>query len=180
MPTSGCLNSNTISKVHASQGFTLVELLVVLFIVSIMAGLAVVNLPRFAQTGDFDTETERLKVVLEMLREEALIQANEYGLQPGEKNYEFYVYNEISQVWELLQERPFSVRELPADIKLSLSVEGHELQFGEQDTPPILILSSGEITPFELQIESTTDDRLTRTLESDGYGEVIWQGEDDE
>lgn len=161
------------------RGFTLIEILVVLFIVSIMTGMVVVNLPRFAQTGDFDTEANRLKVVLEMLREEALVQANEYGLQPGSRGYEFYIYNERYQVWELLQERPFAARTLPADVRLSVRVEGHELQFGEEDTPPILILSSGEITPFELKIESDMDNGLLRTLESDGYGAIVWQGEDE-
>jgi len=166
-------------SVRRVRGFTLIEILVVLFIVSIMTGIAVVNLPRFTQTGDFDTEANRLKVVLEMLREEALVQANEYGLRPERKGYQFFIYNEMHQVWELLQERPFTSRTLPADIRLSVRVEGHELQFGEEDAPPILILSSGEITPFELRIESDKDDDLQRTLESDGYGAIVWQGEDD-
>ncbi|MCZ6502657.1 MAG: type II secretion system minor pseudopilin GspH [Gammaproteobacteria bacterium] len=166
-------------SLHHVRGFTLVEILVVLFIVSIMTGMVVINLPRFTQTGDFDTEANRLKVVLEMLREEALTQANEYGLRPERRGYQFYIYNERQQVWELLQEQPFAARKLPAGVHLSVRVEGNELQFGEEDAPPILILSSGEITPFELNIESDMDDDLLRTLESDGYGAIVWQGEDE-
>ena len=166
-------------SLHPVRGFTLIEILVVLLIVSIMTGVVLVNLPRFAQTDDFDTEANRLKVVLEMLRDEALVQANEYGLRPGRRGYEFYIYNERLQVWEVLAERPFTARTLPADVSLSVRVEGHELQFGEDDAPPILILSSGEITPFELRIESNLDDELLRTLESDGYGAIVWQGEDE-
>lgn len=166
-------------SLHHVRGFTLVEILVVLFIVSIMTGMVVINLPRFTQTGDFDTEANRLKVVLEMLREEALIQANEYGLRPERRGYQFYIYNERQQVWELLLEQPFAARKLPAGVRLSVRVEGNELQFGEEDAPPILILSSGEITPFELNIESDMDDDLLRTLESDGYGAIVWQGEDE-
>lgn len=175
MPISGCPNFS----LRLVRGFTLIEILVVLFIVSIMTGIAVVNLPRFTQTGDFDTETARLKVVLEMLREEALVQANEYGLRPRRNGYQFFIYNEMSEVWELLQERPFAARKLPASIHISVRVEGHELPFGEGDSPPILILSSGEITPFELTIESELDDDLQRTLESDGYGAIVWQREDE-
>ena len=136
-------------------------------------------MPSFTQSSDFDIEANRLKVVLEMLREEALVQANEYGLRPGRTGYEFYIYNDRAQAWELLQERPFATRKLPADVHLSVRVEGNELQFGEEDAPPILILSSGEISPFELKIESDMDDDLLRTLESDGYGAIFWQGEDE-
>ena len=85
----------------------------------------------------------------------------------------------MSDVWELLQERPCAARKLPASIHISGRVEGHELPFGEGDSPPILILSSGEITPFELTIESELDDDLQRTLESDGYGAIVWQREDE-
>jgi len=144
-----------------------------------MTGIAVVNLPRFTQTGDFDAETNRLKVVLEMLREEALVQANEYGLTPERNGYQFYVYNEMSQGWESLQEAPFAARRLPGDIHISVRIEGRELQFGEDDSPPILILSSGEITTFELTIESDEDGKLERILESDGYGAISWRGEDE-
>lgn len=175
MPISGCPNSSS----HLVRGFTLIEILVVLFIVSIMTGIAIVNLPGFTQTGDFDTETNRLKVVLEMLREQALVQANEYGLSPGRKGYQFYVYDEMNQVWELLQEAPFAARRLPANIHISVRVEGRNLQVGEGDSPPILILSSGEITTFELTMESDVDNDLQRTLESDGYGAIVWRGEDE-
>ncbi len=164
----------------ASRGFTLLEILVVLFIVSIMTGLTVINLPRFTQTGDFDSEVNRLKVVIEMLRDESLIRANEYGFRPHRDRYDFYIYNELKQSWELLDQRPFASRELPDDISLSLRVEGGDLEDDEQQAPPVLILSSGEITPFELEIRSRTDRNLSRILESDGYGDIFWQGQDDD
>jgi general secretion pathway protein H len=193
MPTSGCPNCNPATmylipdrgEAHRERikltapGFTLIEVLVVLFIVSIMTGIAVVNLPRFTQTGDFDTEANRLQVVIEMLREEALVQANEYGMRPEARGYKFFVYNQVRQVWELLEEGPFATRDLPPDVRMSVRIEGHDLKFGEEDAPPILILSSGEITPFELTIESEIKNDLRRTLVSNGYSAIAWQGEDE-
>ncbi|MBQ60638.1 MAG: type II secretion system protein GspH [Gammaproteobacteria bacterium] len=167
-------------RTYLSQGFTLIEILVVLFIVSIMTGIAVVNMPAFLQTGDFDSETDRLKVVVEMLRDEAMVQASEYGFRPDRNSYQFYIYNDLQQSWELLAEKPFKGRRLPTEFEIEVKIEGHELQFGEEEAPPILILSSGEITPFELQIESRLDADQLRTLESDGYGSLVWQGEEDE
>ncbi|MFP6808508.1 MAG: type II secretion system minor pseudopilin GspH [Pseudomonadales bacterium] len=162
----------------ACRGFTLIEILVVLFIVSIMTGLTVVNLPSFTQTGDFDTETKRLKVLLELLRDEALVQANEYGFRPERGSYQFFVYNNLQQNWELLEGRPFGEREIKASIRLSLTIEGDELALGEDDSPPILILSSGEMTSFELEMRSQIDFDLVRTLEADGYGALKWRDEE--
>lgn len=161
-------------------GFTLIEILVVLFIVSIMTGIALVNLPRFTQTGNFDTEAQRLKVVLEMLREEALVQANEFGFKPEASGYHFYIYDELQLSWVRLEERPFAERDMKGEVNLSLTVEGDELKLGEGDeAPPVLILSSGEITPFELEIRSEIDHKLVRTLESDGYGAISWKDENE-
>ena len=187
MLISGCPNSNRVLwsrscsfRSNTMRGFTLIEILVVLFIVSIMTGIAVVNLPRFTQSGNFDTEADRLKVVLEMLRDDALVQANEYGFKPERNGYQFYIYNDLQQNWLLLEERPFIERELQGEVKLSLTVEGDELKLGEEgEAPPVLILSSGEITPFELEIQSEIDHALVRLLESNGYGVSSWQTVDE-
>jgi len=42
------------------KGFTLIEILVVLFIVSLLTGLVVANLPAFVSQADFEEEAERL------------------------------------------------------------------------------------------------------------------------
>jgi general secretion pathway protein H len=162
------------------RGFTLIEILVVLFIVSIMTGIAVVNLPQFTQTRDFDTEADRLKVVLEMLRDEALVQANEYGFKPETNGYQFFIYDDLQQNWVILEERPFIERELQGKVRLSLTVEGDELNLGEEgEAPPVLILSSGEISPFELEIQSEIDHEIVRILECDGYGAISWRSTDE-
>lgn len=157
------------------RGFTLIEVLVVLFIVSIMSGIVVANMPSFTQTGDFDTEAQRIKVLLEMAREEAVVQGREYGFKPEEEGYQFYTYNELDQQWEPVEIRPFHPHKLSEDIKVNLSVEGKDYQMAGtgDDGPPLLILSSGEITPFELTIRSGKDS--SRTLVSDGFSELDWQ-----
>ena len=53
------------------KGFTLIEILVVLFIVSLLTGLVVANLPAFVSQADFEEEAERLKFVFEYGHETA-------------------------------------------------------------------------------------------------------------
>lgn len=165
------------------KGFTLLEVLVVLFIVSVMTGITVINLPGFAQTDVFDYESDRLKAVIGMLREDAIMQSNDYGLRiqrldAGDNyGYEFYVYDANYQDWQALTELPFSPRSLPDEFALSLKVEGDDVQLQGEAAPPVLILSSGEVTPFTLLIAHRDNVALNRTLGSDGYSDVDWQEE---
>ena len=162
------------------QGFTLLEVLIVLFVVSIMTGIAVISLPTFTQTDSFDHESERLKAVVRMLGEEAVLQSNDYGFEinlpeaGSHFGYSFYLYDARYEEWQLLMEPPFNSRELPAEIRLFLEVEGKTLDFLAEDAPPVLILSSGEITPFDLRMSHAGNRVLEKTLTSDGYSDVDW------
>lgn len=174
------------SRFNQAPGFTLVEILVVLIIVSVMSGIAVTSLPSSFQNSDFDEESLRLKTVIELIREESLTRASEYGLKTDKDNYSFFVYNEIEQNWTQLNTKPYAEHKLGYGILLKTSIEDNELILTDEEdeessvpnAPRILLLSSGEMTPFEITIALGRD--KTRTLVSDGYSELAWQDELDE
>jgi len=156
-------------------GFTLVEILVVLLIVSIMSGIALANLPGFTRTQDFDTEARRLKTLLDMAREESVIQAAELGFAPTEDGYGFHVYDEFNQKWREYEQSPFQQRRLPDNVELELEVENQGFSLTTEKKsiiPPLLILSSGEITPFTLTLLQGSE--LQQSMRSDGYGDIEW------
>lgn len=158
-------------------GFTLIEILVVLFIVSIMSGIVVAHLPRMSRTGDLDTEARRLQQLLGMAKQDALLEADEYGFKPEHTGYEFFVYNDEAQKWKPLTKRPFQQRQLEDDLVLDATVEDSPLKLENNNgksAPPILLLSSGETTPFHLTISMPSTGK-SRTLVADGYGEFQWQ-----
>ncbi len=165
------------------KGFTLLEVLVVLLVVSMMTGIAVISLPSFTQTDSFDHESARLKAVFRMLGEEAVMQSNDYGfqinlLEAGRRfEYEFFLYDAQYEEWQLLTEPPFNARELPPEIRLSLDVEGKALDIVAEDAPSVLILSSGEITPFDLHISHANNRALENRLTTDGLSDVDWAKE---
>lgn len=162
-------------KGHA--GFTLIEILVVLFIVSIMAGIVVAHLPRMSRTGDLDTEARRLQALLGMAKQDALLEANEYGFKPEPTGYGFYVYDDAAQQWNALTQPPFQERKLEEGLVMDATVEDNPLKMGDdkdKSAPPILLLSSGETTPFQLTL-SMPDAGKSRTLVADGYGDFEWQ-----
>lgn len=163
-----------------SAGFTLIEILVVLVIVSIMTGVVVVNMPTFVTDGDLDEEADRLKVLIEMSRQESLMQAVELGFEPERDSYRFLEYDDLGQQWYPVDRSPFKTRKLPASLRLELNVEGNDWELengGESTPPPVLILSSGEMTPFELYVRDESGRH--RVLISDGYGELTWESDEE-
>ena len=180
------LDSRSPSRFNQASGFTLVEILVVLIIVSVMSGIVVTSLPSSFQNSDFDEESLRLKTVIELIREESLTRASEYGLKTDKDNYSFFVYNEIEQNWTQLNTKPYAEHKLGYGILLKTTIEDNELILTDEEdeessvsnAPRILLLSSGEMTPFEITIALGRD--KTRTLVSDGYSELAWQDELDE
>ena len=163
-------------------GFTLIEILVVMVIVSIMTGIVVANLPRFSRTGDLDTEARRLNQLLDMAKQDALLESREYGFKPGHAGYRFYIYDDAANKWTELKDRPFQARTLGDGIQLDATVENTDLKLGdgsEDKAPSILLLSSGETTPFHLTI-SMPSEGVSRTLVANGYGDFKWQDDADQ
>ena len=175
------MRSNSVQEYRWLKGFTLIELMIVLFIVSMMSGIGIANLPRFAQTGDFDQEARRIKLLLDLAREESLSQAVEFGFKPSRDSYAFFIYNEFEQNWAEYQLAPFQKRSIPESMQLDLEIEKSAFALDTKNkggVPPLLLLSSGEITPFTLTLSQGRE--LSRSMRSDGYGDIVWLQEDDE
>ncbi len=173
MRISSCQNSS-----YPNQGFTLIEILVVLFIVTILAGLTVASLPGFVQNADFDTETRRLELLFDMARNEAMMDSSEYGFRRTDKGYEFLRFDDGSQQWEKASS-PFHERTLSDDLRMTVRVREGGFRLLGENLPPVLILSSGETTPFEIILETRNDD-VGYTFVSDGYGDFHWEHERNE
>ena len=82
----------------SSKGFTLVEVLVLLLIVSIIFGLTVARLP-ISRGADAMTELRRFERLFSMARDEARLGAKEYGFSSYENAYEFKVYDDQKASW---------------------------------------------------------------------------------
>lgn len=74
------------------QGFTLIEILVVITIIGILSGLIVINVVTSDPQKDLNREGERLMAVLEMAQEEALFGRQDIGVVVTEQGYSFARY----------------------------------------------------------------------------------------
>jgi general secretion pathway protein H len=139
-------------------GFTLMEVLVVVFLIGIIAGFASLSISQNT-SRTLEEEAERLYALLRMAGEEAVLMGEELAMQFTPKAYRFVKLEE--EEWRPLEDdKLFREREIPAGVSLELVVEGVTMRLAEDTQPSrIMLLSSGEMTPFELVLSNAADDR---------------------
>jgi general secretion pathway protein H len=156
-----------------SRGFTLVELLVVLVILGSLIGLTVLSMGVAGPGRELQNEAERLAGLIGVLAEEAVLDNREYGLWLSRDSYQVLRHDNTSQGWQAVPGRPHA---LPAWAELSFELEGAALTLAapadaaeSAKVPQLLLLSSGEMSPFRLRLAERRADGLRLLLASDGF-----------
>jgi len=159
-------------------GFTLVELLVVIILISIVVGMATLSVSLVDKQRGMVREMDRLAALMQFVSDEALLQGRDYGLLLREGGYSFLVYNYDKGLWEQqgLDER-LRERQLPEGQQFSLVLEGQKIPLdearqAERLAPHVAILSSGELTAFELELHRPFSDQ-SEWLQGTAAGTVV-------
>jgi len=156
-PTHGLLRMrNTV----ANAGFTLLELMVVLVLISIIFTFAMLSFGGDDVAELMEREVHRLETLVALAADEAIIRGDELGIRFTEDGYEFMLLQQNG--WQIPQnDRLLHAYTLPDVLALRLQLEGDAPVFPGQPTdddaitPHVFILSSGEVTPFTVVFEST-------------------------
>lgn len=74
------------------QGFTLIEIMVVITIIGILSAMVVINAVTSDPQKDLDREARRLQAVIELAQEEALFGQRDMGIVVSEYSYGFARY----------------------------------------------------------------------------------------
>ncbi|MDH5276911.1 MAG: type II secretion system minor pseudopilin GspH [Gammaproteobacteria bacterium] len=157
-----------------AAGFTLLELLVVVFIIGIMATMFTLSVGVAGGTDrELRRETERLQTLLALALEDASFQSRELGLRLYPRRYEFSVFDRgdafdpKDDKWAPIGEDVLGPRELPPAFALELEIEGRmvNLERSEKDVekryePQLFIFSSGDFSDaFDIRLRSLEEDR---------------------
>jgi general secretion pathway protein H len=164
---------------HA-RGFTLLEVMMVLVIMGIAASAIVFNAAGKNTSAELQKQSQRFEVVFNMVADYAILNQQTLGLRvEPEKNSYHFLRLDDKQEWQLMPDDPlFADHALPEDFTLALNLEDLPwdteenlfnndvfnerlsvseagVQIGEEeakkpDPPQILILPSGDITPFSM------------------------------
>ena len=152
---------------RASRGFTLIEVLVVILIIGIIINFVTLSLGGRSPTDSLKTEARRFTSLIELAAEEALLQSELIGIVVEEDNYPFLVRE--GESWAASEETVFRRRNLPEGIHFELITEQKAAREakGDTPTPDIVLLSSGELTPFEIKVTTDLTDDFFRITGSE-------------
>ena len=181
----GIANNNSPYKTPASLdgsrdpkvgGFTLIELLTVIAIVGIISAISIFTINTTNKNDDLIVDATRLTSLIELSREEAIMQSRDFGVEFIENGYQFLEYIPILETWtDLKNDHLFKQRKFPIGHQYELVIENKEIEIKNHNintdqesskkllpskAPHILILSSGEISPFNLLIFTDNDHKI--------------------
>jgi general secretion pathway protein H len=166
------------------RGFTLIELLVVVVIIGIVVTFAVLSVG-FNQSHELKEQAQRLTALIKLAHQESILNSQELAVQLADKGYRFYALNNQGKWVPWDDKGPYHPVDFPDDVEMKVTIEGQDSQsggtsgnqsggmgLGGDDTPTSLvyILSSGELTPFELTLRRRDADdayKITGKLNGD-------------
>jgi len=139
------------------QGFTLLELLVVIVIIGIVTSFAVLSVGLLSPQSELETHGKRIRALMLLASEEAVLQGQELALQVDGQRYYFLSLKDKS--WLRVNNDPvLRDRELPEHVQASVQVEGDTASENDDVKSRVYFYSSGEITPFTLSLSSQDAD----------------------
>lgn len=169
-------------------GFSFIELLVVVVIIAVFAGATILSVGTLGSDREIDREVFRLRTLLELIREEAVMQNRSYGVLFSETGYRFYIYDPQRLLWfEPIDDRFLRERLLQEPLSLGLRLEDRDITLDrefdsealEAPEPQVVLLASGEMTPFEAAFyRDLNDGRILLSAALDGTLEVSELGFD--
>ena len=138
----------------------------VLVVIGIMVSMATLSFGVLGRDRQSEEETRRFWAVLQQAREEAELQTEDLAVFVSTNSYEYLRFEPRRDEWLPIADDPlFEQRKLPEGLRFRLRVESREIVLNpalpdrsDKDEnkkwpPQVMVLSSGDVMPFELEIE---------------------------
>jgi len=150
-----------------TAGFTLIEIMVVIVIVAVLISAVALSFP---PVGDklLKEHADRFSALVTLAQDEAILQSNELAVEITPEGYSFY-QNENNS-WIPLTDSPFTKRVIPKEITTQMYLDGIliDLIDREKSKPQVVILSSGEMTPFIYNLKFKNQSEITLKVDANG------------
>lgn len=139
------------------SGFTLIEILVVILIISIITSVGVLSIGR-NENKQVETFANELTQLVSLAERQAMLQPNTLGLKLDRESFQFSSLQTaqagVKQNWVPLQDNFLGKRNIPDDIEIRVDVAHAQSSDDEsaKSLPQVIISSNGDITPFNIYV----------------------------
>lgn len=129
-----------------SDGFSLIEVLIVLFIIGLMSSAVILFMPQ--SSSDLDLQAKKLSHGFNALIHDSLVSGRATSFGFSDNGYAFYTF--INNQWE-----ETTSTEWPEGLNFEMYQSGKKLDIPENTIPIFLFKPNGLITPFRLKISDS-------------------------
>lgn len=183
---------------NRTAGFTLIEILVVVVIIATILSITLLSFGVLDNDRNLRTTGQRLAALVEVARDDAVMQGREFALEFMTSSYRFVEYDAFTGQWNAIPgDDTLRLRTLPEDVEFELYLEDRRIllnddamPFADDEgdvgrnamdlyAPHLMMYSSGDTTPFELHIVRRYDDQLF-IVRGDALGGIEFGAEEDD
>jgi general secretion pathway protein H len=140
-----------------NKGFTLIEILIVIIIIGITVGFAMISFGDFGASRRILFSAEQLVHTVRLAQQQAILENSTLGLNVNNHSYQILRF-ENSSTWGVISKKGiFKINYFPQDTVINLRTQNKPAQ----GAPPIVLSSSGDMTPFTLTFGTNREPVLT-------------------
>ena len=162
--------AHKLTDIKKQAGFTLVEVLCVLALLGLTAGLVVLNLPK--PTPPFRAEVQSVTTLLNLAARQSVIDGKSRGLDFTTSQLNILQYD---GEWIMDRQQDFT-----GISGLNLNVEGQDIDLNDREKkkekselPPLIYFdATGNVTPFSLSLNGREE---SFTLAPDARGRIVME-----
>lgn len=156
-----------VTGMRNKQGFTLIEIMVVIVIVGITVGFALLSFGDFGESKRILFAAEQLTNNLRLAQQQAILETSTLGLRIDNSGYQILQLQNNSEWRQISNKGIFKTINFPKNTYITLTnTKSFSLK-----TPAIIINASGELTPFVLNFGSTKANKVA-SLEGKRNGDL--------
>ena len=167
-------------------------------IIGIVSSFLLLSFGILGNDRALDQQVRRLGSLLELTRDEATLQGRDFGLEVMQGGYRFVELDPILGQWsEVVGDDMLKARQLDEDMEVELYIEDRRVVLAREPAktarteesimnqrnlrqdyaPHVLILSSGDLSPFRMTIVRAAD-RARKSLSVSVAGEIRIESDD--
>jgi len=160
---------------QSHRGFTILEILVVVAIISVIASTILLNTDFHRPQNELKKHAGDLAKTLQLLMQEAILEDRNFALSIEPKSYRVLEYD--GQDWVLSKDKFLLKLQRKYDYSDELTIDQDivTIEKTEHPRPHILILASGEMTVFQWDIEDRENNLRVR-ISSTLLGKITVEG----